>query len=31
VREYYSPIQSAYGFRRKIAGQFYLNTLEPTL
>jgi SnoaL-like domain len=30
VREYYNPIQSAYGFRRKIAGQFYLDTLEPT-
>jgi ketosteroid isomerase-like protein len=30
VREYYNPIQSAYGFRRQIAGQFYLDTLEPT-
>jgi ketosteroid isomerase-like protein len=28
VREYYNPIQSAYGFRRKIADQFYLDTLE---
>jgi ketosteroid isomerase-like protein len=30
VREYYNPIQSAYGFRRPIAGQFYLDTLEPS-
>jgi ketosteroid isomerase-like protein len=29
VWEFYNPIQSAYGFRRKIAGQFYLETLEP--
>jgi ketosteroid isomerase-like protein len=28
VWEYYNPIQSAYGFRRPIAGQFYLETLE---
>jgi ketosteroid isomerase-like protein len=30
VWEYYNPIQSAYGFRRKIAGQFYVDTLEPS-
>jgi ketosteroid isomerase-like protein len=30
VREYYNPIVSAYGFRRLIAGQFYLDSLEPT-
>jgi ketosteroid isomerase-like protein len=29
VWEYYNPIQSAYGFRRKVAGQFYLETLDP--
>lgn len=30
VREYYNPIQSAYAFRRQIAGQFYLDSLEAT-
>jgi ketosteroid isomerase-like protein len=30
VREYRNPIQCAYGFRRQVAGQFYLDTLEPT-
>ena len=30
VREYYNPIVSAYGFRRPIAGQFYLDSLDPT-
>jgi ketosteroid isomerase-like protein len=28
VREYYNPIVSAYGFRRVIAGQFYLDSIE---
>ncbi len=26
-REYYNPIQSAYAFRRKIAGQFMVDSL----
>jgi hypothetical protein len=30
VREYYNPIVSAYGFRRLIAGQFYLETLDAS-
>jgi ketosteroid isomerase-like protein len=29
VWEYYNPIQSAYGFGRRIAGQFFLETLDP--
>jgi ketosteroid isomerase-like protein len=29
VREYYNPIVSAYGFRREIAGQFFLDSLGP--
>jgi ketosteroid isomerase-like protein len=28
AREYDNPIVSAYGFRRKIAGQFYLDSIE---
>ncbi len=29
VREYYNPIVSGYAFRRQIAGQFVLDSLEP--
>jgi hypothetical protein len=30
VREYYNPIMSGFAFRRKIAGQFFLESIEPS-